>query len=260
MNSSEALILGLLQGLTEFLPISSSGHLELGKVLLNLEQKEDIVFTVVVHGATVLSTLLVFFTEIKKLITDSLQMQWNESTQYIGKLALSLLPVAIVGLLWEEQIEILFTGNLLLVGSALLLTSLLLFLATRIKNRGRAISFSDAFIIGMAQAAAVLPGLSRSGATISTGLLLGNDKAKVTEFSFLMVLVPVLGANVKILLSGDINLSGDIRLTPLIVGFVAAFMAGYVACQWMISIVKKGKLIYFSMYCLLIGLLAIIFS
>lgn len=260
MDWLEALILGLIQGLTEFLPVSSSGHLELGKVILGVNAKESLAFTVVVHGATVLSTIVIFRKDILKLLKGLLAFKWNEETAYVSKIIVSMIPVLILGLLFKDYIESFFTGNVLLVGSMLIITSMLLMSTYLIKSNERKISFLDSFIIGIAQALAVMPGISRSGATISTGLLLGDKKANVARFSFLMVLIPILGANFKDIYDGGMNAEGGVGMIPLVVGFLAAFISGLLACKWMIGIVKKGKLIYFAVYCFLVGASAIIYS
>lgn len=257
MSYLEALILGLLQGITEFLPVSSSGHLEIAKALLGVELKEELTFTVVVHGATVLSTIVVFWKDICKLLGGLFKFQWNEETIYIAKIAVSMIPVAFVGIFFKEQVESLFGNGLLLVGCMLLLTALLLTLANYLASGKRDISFSDAFIIGIAQAVAVLPGLSRSGTTIATGLLLGDKKENIARFSFLMVLVPILGENVLSIMDGGIS-TASVDFMPLLIGFIAAFIAGWAACKFMINIVKKGKLIYFAIYCAIVGVLAIV--
>jgi undecaprenyl-diphosphatase len=260
MDWLEALILGIIQGLTEFLPVSSSGHLELGKVILGVNAEKSLVFTVVVHGATVLSTIVVFFKDILKLLRGLLAFRWNEETAYVSKIFLSMVPVIILGLFFKEQVESFFTGNVLFVGSMLIITSLLLLSTYIVKRNERRINFLDSFVIGIAQALAVLPGISRSGATISTGLLLGNRKANVARFSFLMVLIPIVGANLKDLSEGSMNGADGIGVLPLLVGFLAAFISGLLACKWMIGIVKKGKLVYFAVYCFVIGSAAIIYS
>jgi len=259
MNWFEALILGIIQGLTEFLPVSSSGHLELGKVLLNVEATQDITFTVVVHGATVLSTLVVFFKEVWTLIQGSLKFKYNKETEYLLKIAVSMIPVVVVGLLLDEWIESFFGGKILFVGCMLIITALLLALAHYLGNRmtEKSIGYKSAFIIGIAQAVATLPGISRSGATIATGLLLGNKKHEVAQFSFLMVLVPIIAANLMKLTKMDFSSTGNVEALPLIIGFVAAFLSGWAACAWMIKLVKKGKLIWFALYCLIVGVLAI---
>ena len=223
MDWLEALILGIIQGLTEFLPVSSSGHLELGKHILGVEYSENLTFTVVVHGATVLSTIIVFWKTIVELFKDLFKFQWNDSTKYIVKIAVSMIPVVIVGLFFKEQVESLFTGNILFVGFMLLITAGLLAFTYYAKERQKDISFKDSFIIGIAQALAVIPGISRSGATIATGLYLGNKKEHVAKFSFLMVLVPIIAANVKDLMDFDLSASPGVSILPLVIGFVAAF-------------------------------------
>jgi len=258
MNWLEALILGLVQGLTEFLPVSSSGHLELGKYILNINPEKSLVFTVVVHGATVLSTIVVFYKDIFTLIKGVFAFKWNEETQYIFKLAFSMIPVAIVGLFFKDEVEALFSGNIVFVGSMLLVTSVLLTFTFFAKSNTRNINFLDAFVIGIAQALAVIPGISRSGSTISTGLLIGNKRELVTRFSFLMVLVPIIGANVKDIMDGGMTSNEGIGVIPLVVGFLAAFVSGLFACKWMIKIVNKGKLIYFAIYTAIVGIIAII--
>ncbi|MFC2152583.1 undecaprenyl-diphosphate phosphatase [Bacteroidota bacterium] len=260
MDWFEALILGLVQGLTEFLPVSSSGHLELGKHILGVEYSENLTFTVVVHGATVLSTIIVFWKTIVELFKDLFKFQWNESTKYIFKILVSMIPVVIIGLLFKDQIEGLFTGNILFVGFMLLVTAGLLAFTYYAKERQNDISFRSSFIIGVAQALAVIPGISRSGATIATGLYLGNKKESVAKFSFLMVLLPIIAANVKDLMDFKISAQNTVSLTPLIIGFLAAFISGLFACKWMLKIVKRGKLIYFAIYCFIVGSIAIIFS
>jgi undecaprenyl-diphosphatase len=257
MSEIQAFILGFLQGLTEFLPVSSSGHLEIGHAVLGVHTKNNLLFAVTVHVATVLSTLVVFRKDIFRLMTDLFAFQWNESTQYIAKLLFSSIPVLFLGLFFAEQIEQFFTGNLVLVGSMLLITSLLLAFAHFVKKRNLQITWGKAFVIGIAQAFAVMPGISRSGATIATGLLLGTKKDEVARFSFLMVLVPILGAAFLDILNGDFSEEGAVGATPLLVGFLAAFISGLLACSLMIKVVKQGKLIYFAVYCLIVGLIAI---
>ena len=257
MDVLQAFLLGLIQGLTEFLPVSSSGHLEIGHHLLGVETESNLLFAIVVHGATVLSTIVVFRKDILILISGLLRFQWNEETQYVAKILFSAFPVVLVGLFFKDHIELLFTGNLLLVGCMLLITATLLAFAYYAKSGDKEVSFRDALIIGVAQTIAILPGISRSGATIATGLLLKNKRDGVARFSFLMVLIPILGANFLDIISGDLSSESSIGLLPLVVGFAAAFVAGLAACSWMISIVKKGKLIYFAAYCLVVGLIAI---
>ncbi len=261
MNWIEALILGLIQGLTEFLPVSSSGHLEIGKTLMGIHVEESLTFTVVVHFATVLSTITVFFSDIKELTTGVLQFKWNASTKYFFKIILSMIPVLIIGLLFEDQVTALFTGNMILVGSALLFTAVLLGTTSLIRSdHHKTIPFIDALIIGIAQAVAVIPGISRSGATIATGLLLKNNRKEVAKFSFLMVLIPVIGAAILDLLKWKEAPVHDISATTLLAGFFAAYASGVLACKWMINIVSKGRLIWFAVYCAIVGLSALIFS
>lgn len=261
MTWLEALILGIIQGLTEFLPVSSSGHLEIGKALLGINAAESLTFTVVVHGATVLSTIVVFRKELLQLLRGSLLLRWNESTRYLSLLFLSMLPVLVVGLFFKEEVEEFFTGRIRFVGAMLMITAMLLFTAGIAPNRGRGISFLDALVIGIAQAIAVLPGISRSGATIATGLILGNERAAVARFSFLMVLAPIIGANLLDLReAGSAGSGAGVSVVALITGFVAAFLTGWLACRWMIRLVQQGRLWYFALYCLLIGLVAIIMA
>jgi len=258
MNVFEALILGLLQGLTEFLPVSSSGHLELGKALFGSINGEDSLgFTVCVHTATVLSTLMVFRKDIFKIFKDIIKLEWNYSTRYVSMLLLSMIPVGILGIFFKDYVELFFNGNTILVGCMLLITAILLALAHFIHPRQKQLTFVNTFIVGIAQAIAVLPGLSRSGATISTGLLLGLPREEVAKFSFLMVIIPVLGESFLDLIKGGFT-SGAIELMPMITGFIAAFISGLFACKFMIKIVNKGNLLWFSLYCIAIGITAII--
>ena len=256
MNWFEAMVLGLIQGLTEFLPVSSSGHLEIAKSLFGVDPEASFYFTVAVHGATVLSTIAVFWREIFNLITGSVKFKMNEESSYVIKIIISMIPVGIAGVMLKDPIESLFEGNLVFIGLMLLITSVLLAVAHFIKKRERSIGYKDAFILGIAQAIAVIPGISRSGATISTGLIIGNKKSDIARFSFLMVLVPVIGANLLEILSGNVNMKST---GPMIIaiGFLAAFISGYFACKWMITLVKRSKLIWFSFYCAIIGLLSI---
>lgn len=261
MNWLEALILGLVQGLTEFLPVSSSGHLEIGKVLLNVQVEEDLTFTVLVHFATVLSTITVFFKDLRQLSSGLFSFRWNEETKYISKILVSMIPVLIVGVLFREEVEALFSGNLILVGVALLFTALLLVSTQLVKPGSKKIPFPDALIMGIAQAVAVIPGISRSGATISTGLLLKNGRSEVARFSFLMVLLPIIGAALLDILSFSATPGGNgIPVASLIIGFAAAYISGYLACTWMINLVKKGNLYWFALYCAIIGTISIIFA
>lgn len=258
MNWLEAIILGLIQGLTEFLPVSSSGHLEIAKVLLGVEVKETLLFTVVVHGATVLSTVFVFRKDLRALFSDSLTFKWNDSTQYAIKLFISMIPVIFLGLFFKDLIEALFTGRVVFVGAMLIITGILLASTYLRKKNTREITFIDSLIIGIAQAIAVIPGISRSGATISTGLFIGDKREAVTRFSFLMAIVPIIGVNLKDIMDTGFSGAEKIGFMPLAIGFIVAFLTGLLACSWMISIVKKGKLVYFAIYCTIVGILAII--
>lgn len=259
MSWIEALILGIIQGLTEFLPVSSSGHLEIGSVLLGAQSSDNLLFAVVVHLATALATIAVFRNDILDLLKDIFKFQWNESTQFAAKILLSMIPVFVVAVFFKDQIESLFIGNLQLVGSMLLITGALLLFA-HFKNSGtKSVGYLGAFIVGLAQAFAVLPGISRSGSTIATALILGVERSKAARFSFLMVLIPILGASLLELLDYAENTAAhSINAMSLVIGFVAAFISGFVACKWMIAIVRKGKLTYFAVYCFIIGIIAII--
>ena len=257
MDVLQALILGLIQGLTEFLPVSSSGHLEIGHVLFGVEGESSMLFDIILHGATVLSTLVVFRKEIYELMKGLFEFKWNEPTQYFSKLIVSAIPVGIAGVLFKDQIETLFTGHLLWVGIALIFTAALLAFANFARQGERKIKFIDAFVIGIAQMIAIVPGVSRSGSTIATGMLLGNSKNNLAKFSFLMVILPILGANLLSVVSGDLSSEANVAVLPLVVGFIAAFVSGLLACKWMVNIVRKGKLIYFAVYCAVIGLIAI---
>ncbi len=256
MDTINAIILGIIQGLTEFLPVSSSGHIELGKAVLGAEIKEDLLFTVVVHFATALSTIVIFRKDILELLKGLFQFKWNEESQFAFKIVLSMIPAAFVGIYFEDEIEALFEGNLLLVGGMLIITALLLYLADKAKNTNKKVSYSNAVVIGISQAIAILPGVSRSGATISTSVLLGNDKTKAARFSFLMVVPLIFGKIGKDIFSGELALESS-DILPMSLGFIAAFIAGLFACTWMINLVKKSKLTYFSIYCFVVGLIAI---
>ncbi len=257
MNWFEAIILGLIQGLTEFLPVSSSGHLEISKVLFGVDPEASFFFTIAVHGATVLSTIFVFWKEILTLIQGTLKFKMNDETSYVFKIIVSMIPVGVAGVLLKGPIESLFNGNMLFIGLMLLVTSLILAAAHFVRKGDRSIGYPDAFIIGLAQAFAVIPGISRSGATIATGLIIGNRKEDIAKFSFLMVLIPVIGANIMEIFSGDLSRTGTGPVI-ILVGFISAFISGYFACKWMIELVKRSKLIWFSIYCAVIGLLAIL--
>ncbi|RDK88824.1 undecaprenyl-diphosphate phosphatase [Marinirhabdus gelatinilytica] len=261
MEAWEAILLGVIQGLTEFLPVSSSGHLELGKAILGdtTVPEDSLLFTVILHFATALSTLVVFRKDMWEILGGLLKFSWNEETQFVVKIGVSMLPAAIIGILFEEQLESFFGGSVAFVGAMLIVTAILLWLADRAKETGKKVSFMNAFIIGIAQAIAMLPGISRSGATISTSVLLGNDKGKAARFSFLMVVPLIFGKIAKDILSGDLSAETS-NFTTLGLGFAAAFIAGLFACTWMISLVKKSKLSWFSIYCLIVGVIAILIS
>ena len=260
MSWIEALLLGLVQGLTEYLPVSSSGHLAIGSAIFGIEGEENLTFTIIVHVATVLSTLVILWKEIDWIFRGLFKFEMNSETRYVMNILISMIPVGIVGLFFKDAVESVFGSGLLIVGCMLLLTSSLLAFSYYAKPRQKEnISLKDAFIIGLAQACAVMPGLSRSGSTIATGLLLGNNKASLAQFSFLMVIPPILGEallDVLKVMKGE-ELGGNIETLPLVVGFLAAFVSGCVACTWMINIVKKGKLIYFAIYCAIAGLVTI---
>lgn len=261
MDFLEAVVLGIIQGLTEFLPVSSSGHLELGKVIFgsNALPEESLTFTVVLHFATALSTLVIFRKEVLDIFKGLFQLQWNEETKFSAKIILSMIPATFVGLFFEEQLETFFDGNILIVGFMLLITALLLLLADKAKNTEKKVSFFNSLVIGFAQAIAMLPGISRSGATISTSVLLGVDRTKAARFSFLMVVPLIFGKVGKDVMGGGISYdSAD--FFPLTVGFLAAFISGLFACKWMIALVRKSQLSYFSIYCAIVGLISIIVS
>ena len=262
MSWFEALILGLIQGLTEYLPVSSSGHLAIGQALFGMNDGADnLMFTVAVHVATVLSTIVILWSEIDWILKGLFKYELNAETKYVLNIIVSMIPVGIVGLFFKDQVEEFFGSGLLVVGCCLLITSALLVFSYYAKPRQKEhISWKDALIIGIAQAIAVLPGVSRSGSTIATGLMLGNKKESLAQFSFLMVIPPILGEallDVLKMLKGE-DVMGGIETLPLVIGFLAAFLSGCVACKWMINIVKKGKLIYFGIYCAIVGVVTII--
>ncbi|MDP2423087.1 MAG: undecaprenyl-diphosphate phosphatase [Bacteroidales bacterium] len=258
MTWFEALILGLLQGLTEFFPISSSGHIEIGKVLFSIQSEDNLIFSVIVHAATMLSIIVIFYKDIAELIAGVLRFKWNNETKYLTLIVVSMVPVGIVGLLFEDYIEHFFEGRLVLVGFMLLITAALL-LATRLSPKNiKELGFVYAIIIGISQTIAILPGISRSGATISTALLLGVERKKAIRFSFLMVLPPIAGATfIKITAMASEPTAYNADFLPLAIGFVAAFVAGLIACRWMIGLVQRGNIAWFSIYCVVVGALAI---
>ena len=269
MEWFEAVILGLVQGLTEFLPVSSSGHLEIGKELLGIEATDDLMFTTMVHAATVLSTIVVFRKQIFDLLKGFFKFKYNDETDYLFKIAVSIIPVMVVGLFFKDQVEALF-GSIKVVGYALLATSALLFFSDlssrsaaaskRHTNRYRnGISYWQAFIVGIGQALAVIPGLSRSGTTISTGLICGVRRDVMAQFSFLMVLIPILGESFLELIGGEFATS-SVGALPLALGFLSAFVSGLFACKVMIALVKKAKLSWFAIYCLIAAACIFIFA
>jgi undecaprenyl-diphosphatase len=257
MNWFEAMVLGLVQGLTEFLPVSSSGHLELGKYLFGINPDANFYFSVAVHGATVLSTIAVLWKEIMDLLKGVLKFRMNEETLYILKIIVSMVPVGIAGFFMTDIANKFFAGNMISLGIQFLITAIILFLPLLIKPKERPIGFVDSFIIGIAQAIAVLPAISRSGATIATGLMLGNKKSDIAKFSFLMVLIPVIGANLVEIKSGDISPEST-SLLVILIGFITAFVSGYFACRWMINLVKKGNLLWFAVYAVIVGIFSIL--
>ena len=261
MNSIESIVLGIVQGLTEFLPVSSSGHLELTKAILgdNSVPEESLAFTVVLHFATALSTLIIFRKEVIEIFQGLFQFKWNEQSQFSLKIIISMIPAAFVGVFFEEEIASLFGGQILFVGVMLFVTALLLILADRAKDTSKNVSYTNALIIGISQAIAILPGISRSGATISTSVLLGIDRTRAAKFSFLMVVPLIVGKMLKDIAGGELALSSS-EAMPLILGFIAAFVSGLLACKWMIALVKNSKLTYFAIYCAIVGLIAVIYS
>lgn len=258
MELIDAIILGIVQGLTEFLPVSSSGHLELGKALLGDESipKDSLLFTVVLHFATALSTLVVFRKDVWEILHGLLQFKWNDESRFSLKIIVSMIPAALLGLFFEREVEAVFGGNILLVGYMLMITALLLYLADRAQETKKQVSYLNALVIGISQAIAVLPGISRSGATISTSVLLGVDKAKAARFSFLMVVPLIFGKIIMVLIEGQLDIQNE-KAAVMGAGFIAAFLAGLVACTWMIRLVKNSKLTYFAIYCFIVGAIAI---
>ena len=264
MSWLEAFILGMIQGLTEYLPVSSSGHLAIGSALFGIQGDDNLTFSIVVHVATVLSTLVILWKEVDWIFRGLFKFQMNDETKYVINILISMIPIGIVGLFFKDKVEEVFGSGLFIVGLMLLITAALLAFSYYAKPRTKEhISMKDAFIIGLAQACAVLPGLSRSGSTIATGLLLGDKKEKLAQFSFLMVIPPILGEalldGMKIV-KGAAEANADVSLVALIVGFLSAFVFGCIACKWMIDIVKKGKLIYFTIYCAFVGIAALLYS
>lgn len=257
MTVFEAFVLGLLQGLTEFLPVSSSGHIQMGAYFFQLDNKENLLFTVLVHGATVLSTIIVFWKEILSIINGILKFNYNDDMKFFLHVLVSMIPVGIIGVFFKSNVESFFDGKIIFVASMLMITGFLLAATNYIKSRTRTgkLDYLKSFIIGIAQAFAVLPGISRSGATIATGLLVGVNKKDATRFAFLMVIIPILGAALLQIIEiiETPSITGNTSITALGVGFITALVFGILACRWMINIVQKGKLIYFAIYCFIIA-------
>ncbi len=261
MSYLEAIILGIIQGLTEFLPVSSSGHLELAKAIFGDHSlpQDSLTFTVILHFATAMSTMVVFRKEVFTIIKGLFQFKWNDELQFSLKIIISMIPATIIGLLFEDELEAFFGGKILMVGFMLLITALLLLLADKAKSTDQNVNYKNAFIIGVSQAIAMLPGISRSGATISTSVLLGIDRVKAARFSFLMVVPLIFGKVAKDVLGGEISFQSD-QIGSMTAGFLAAFISGLFACNWMISLVKKSKLYYFAIYCFIVGIFAITYA
>lgn len=258
MTTLQSIVLGIVQGLTEFLPVSSSGHLMLASEILgtDLSAADDLTFSLTLHAATVLSTIVILWREVWRLIKGVFSRTFTEEQAYLIKIVISMVPIGIVGFCFKDYLEEAFS-SMLVVGIMLLITALLLTFAYKAKPRQKdSISYRDAAIIGVAQAFATMPGLSRSGTTIATGLLLGNKKESVAQFSFLMVLPPILGNALLDIIGG--NFGGGVEAMPLIAGFIAAFVTGCLACKFMIEMVKRGKLIWFAAYCAVVGVVAIV--
>jgi undecaprenyl-diphosphatase len=257
MNLFEAIVLGLIQGLTEFLPVSSSGHLELGKYLFGIDHEANFYFSIAVHGATLLSTIFVLWKEIVDLVKGVFAFKFNEETKYVIKLFISMIPVGITGLFMNEIAEKYFSGDMTSLGIQFFITAIMLAMTKIIKPKERSISYLDSFIIGIAQAFSVLPAVSRSGATIATGMMLGNKKSEIAKFSFLMVLIPIIGANFIEMGKSDFSKEGT-SFIVIAAGFITAFVSGYFACKWMINLVKKGNLMWFAVYCVMIGIFSLL--
>ena len=260
MNYIEAIVLGIIQGLTEFLPISSSGHLEIVKALFGnqAEAQESLFLTIALHVATALSTIVVFRKDILEIFKGLFSFKWNESAEFSFKILLSMIPAALVGLFLQDQIELLFAQNLVLVGAMLCLTAVILFWADKAKKTNKIVSSQNAIVLGIVQAIAILPGISRSGATISTAVLLGIDKTKAARFSFLMVIPLIFGKIIKDILGGELAYDHN-QFTVLMTGFLAAFISGLLACTWMIRLVKNSKLKYFAFYCAVVGFFTVVY-
>lgn len=263
MTWIEALILGIIQGFTEFLPVSSSGHLAIGNTIFGINNtgSENLLFSLCVHAATVLSTVVVLHKDITNAFSGVFKFRYNDETKFVVQIIISMIPVAIIGLFFKDSVEVLFENQLIFVGLALLVTASLLIMSQLVKKSDKEMSPFKAFIVGIAQAVAIIPGLSRSGSTIATGLLLGVKRETIARFSFLMVIIPVLGESVLEILKGEFTASsGNISILVLIVGFLGAFISGLIACKAMITIVKKAKLHYFAIYCMFLGIGILLYS
>ena len=261
MDYFEAFLLGIVQGLTEFLPISSSGHIEISKVILgsSFDKNEGLLFTIILHFATALSTMFIFRKDIIDIFKGLLTKKWNESKKFSLSILISMIPAVFIGLLYENFINSLFNGSLILVAAMLYITGLLLFLSDFLKLKKKEITYKNSFIIGLAQAIAILPGISRSGATIATSVIMGIDREKAARFSFIMVIPLIFGSMAKSIIDNGITFE-NFDLFSVALGFISAFITGLIACKWMISLVKKSKLYYFSIYCCIVGSIIIYYS
>jgi undecaprenyl-diphosphatase len=261
MDYFEAFLLGIVQGLTEFLPISSSGHIEISKVILgsSFDKNEGLLFTIILHFATSLSTMFFFRKDIIDIFKGLLTKKWNESKKFSLSILISMIPAVFIGLLYEDFINSLFNGNLILVAAMLYITGLLLFLSDFLKLKKKEITYKNSFIIGLAQAIAILPGISRSGATIATSVIMGIDREKAARFSFIMVIPLIFGSMFKSMIDYDFNLE-SFNILSLLIGFISAFITGLFACKWMIRLVKSSKLYYFSIYCWIVGSIIVAYS
>ena len=266
MTLIESIVLGIVQGLTEFLPVSSSGHIELGKAIFGIEEKEaGLLFTIVLHFATALSTIIVFWEDIIQIFRGLFEFKWNDETKFALLVIISMIPAALVGVLLKDQIDDFYNGNVLLVSAMLLLTGVILFLSDRAKSPSGSVTYKSAFALGVVQAIAIMPGISRSGSTIASAVMLGINREKAARFSFLMVLPLIFGAMAKEFkdyfdLTDAEQASALIVDSTVIAGFIAALVAGYFACKWTIEIVKKSKLSYFAYYCWAVGVIGIVYS
>ena len=261
MDILKSLLLGIIQGLTEFLPVSSSGHLEIFKVFLDFsyDSANSLFFTLIVHLATAISSIIYFWKDVKEIIISLINFKRDKDTFFAFYILISMIPAGLAGYFFESEINYLFNGNLTLVGFMLILTSLIIYLSDIFNNSSKRLNFKSSLIIGFAQALAILPGISRSGATIGTSIFLGLNRDEAAKFSFLMVVPIIFGSSLKIILDNEIEFNNN-NISNYLVGFSSALISGYYACKWMIIFVKKSKLIYFSIYCLLIGILSIIYS